>query len=164
MLEINPGLILWTILTFVIVVVILRAAAWKPLLAALNAREESIRTALRQADEARAQAQALLEENQKQRAQAEEQAHRLIKEGREMGERLKSEIVEKANSSSRHMVDQAKEEIHREKEAAIVQLREEVTDLVIVAAGKLLDANLDNAKQRSLVDAAILDIAKAPRQ
>lgn len=164
MLEINPGLILWTILTFVIVVVILRAAAWKPLLAALNAREESIRTALRQADEARAQAQALLEENQKQRAQAEEQAQRLIKEGRDMGERVKSEIVDKANASSRHMIEQAKEEISREKEAAIVQLREEVTDLVIVATGKLLDANLDDARQRSLADAAIRDIAKAPRQ
>jgi F-type H+-transporting ATPase subunit b len=164
MLDINPGLILWTILTFVIVVVILRATAWKPLLAALSAREESIRSTLRQADEARAQAQALLEENQKQRALADEQAQRLIREGRDMGERLKSEIVEKANASSRHMVDQAKEEIRREKEAAIVQLREEMADLAIAAAGKLLDANLDNAKQRTLVDAAIRDITKAPRQ
>jgi F-type H+-transporting ATPase subunit b len=162
MLDINPGLILWTILTFLIVLVILRAAAWKPLLAALNAREESIRTALRQAEEARAQAQALLDENRKQREQAEAQSQRLISEGRDMGERLKAEIVDKASSSSRHMIEQAKEEIRREKEASLVRLREEMSDLAIAVAGKLLDANLDDAKQRSMADAAIREISKAP--
>jgi F-type H+-transporting ATPase subunit b len=164
MLDINPGLILWTILTFVIVVMILRAVAWKPLLEALQVREEGIRSALRQADEARAQAQALLDENRKQRAQADEQAQRLVKEGREMGERLKGEIIDKANASSRLMIEQAKEEIRREKDAALTQLREEVSDLAIAAAGKLIDANLDSTKQRQLVDAAIRDIAKAPKR
>ncbi len=58
------------------------------------------------------------------------------------------------------MVEQAKEEIRREKEAALVQLRGEVADLAIMAAGKILDANLDTAKQRQLVDAAITDLNK----
>lgn len=160
MLEINPGLILWTILTFVIVVLILRAAAWKPLLAALTAREEKIRSSLQQAEQAQQEAQRLLEANRQQLAAAEEQSQRIISEGRALGERLKSEIIEKANSSSRHMIDQAKDEIKREKEAALVQLRGEVADLAIAAAGKLLDANLDTSKQRQLVDAAIKDLNK----
>lgn len=91
---------------------------------------------------------------------AEEQLQRIIREGRTLGERLKSEIIEKANASSRHMIDQAKEEIKREKDAALVQLRGEVADLAITAAGKILDANLDTAKQRQLVDAAIKDLNK----
>ena len=161
MLEINSGLILWTILTFVIVLIILRKAAWKPLLGALAAREESIRASLREAEDARAQAARLLEENKRQLAQAEQQSRRIIMEGRDMGDRLKGEILEKANATTRVMIEQAKEEIRREKDAALTQLRSEATDLVIAAAGKILDANLDTPKQRQLADAAIREIAGA---
>ena len=161
MLEINPGLILWTILTFVIVLLILRFTAWKSLLGALNTREESIRTSLDQAEKARLEAEKALEANRKELARAEEQAQRVITEGRDLGEKLKAEIVEKANASSRAMLAQAKEEIGREKEKALVQLRTEVADLAIGAAGKILDANLDNAKQRALVDTAIKDLTKS---
>lgn len=160
MLEINPGLILWTILTFVIVLVILRRTAWKPLLTALKEREDSIRTSLHDAEEARNQAQKLLDENKKLMATAETQSQKIIKEGRDMAERLKAEILEKANASSQQMVVQAREEIQREKESALTQLRSEVADLAITAAGKILDANLDPAKQRAIVDAAIRDINK----
>ncbi len=160
MLEINPGLIVWTIITFVIVLVILRATAWKPLLGALTAREEKIRSSLKDAQDAQEQARALLEENRKQLALAEEQSQRIIREGRDMGERLKAEILEKANASARSAVAQAREEIQREKESALTQLRTEVADLAIQAAGKILDANLDTAKQRALVDAVIRDINK----
>jgi F-type H+-transporting ATPase subunit b len=160
MLEINPGLIVWTIITFVIVLVILRATAWKPLLGALTAREEKIRSSLKDAQDAQEQARALLEENRKQLALAEEQSQRIIREGRDMGERLKAEILEKANASARSAVAQAREEIQREKESALTQLRSEVADLAIQAAGKILDANLDTAKQRALVDAVIRDINK----
>lgn len=160
MLEINPGLIVWTIITFVIVLVILRATAWKPLLGALTAREEKIRSSLKDAQDAQQQARALLEENRKQLALAEEQSQRIIREGRDMGERLKAEILEKANASARSAVEQAREEIQREKESALTQLRSEVADLAIQAAGKILDANLDTAKQRTLVDAVIRDINK----
>ena len=160
MLEINPGLIIWTIITFVIVLAVLRATAWKPLLGALTAREEKIRLSLTEAQNAQQQAQALLEENRKQLALAEEQSQRIIREGRDMGERLKAEILEKANTSARSAVEQAREEIQREKESALTQLRSEVADLAIQAAGKILDANLDTAKQRALVDAVIRDINK----
>ncbi len=160
MLEINPGLIVWTIITFVILLVILRAKAWKPLVQALTEREEKIRAALQHAEDAQAEAQRLLDENKRQLAKAEEQSQRVIKEGREMGEKLKSEIVEKANSSSRAMIEQAKDEIRREKEAALTQLRTEVADLAIGVAGKIIDQNLDTPKQRQLVDSAIKDLQK----
>jgi F-type H+-transporting ATPase subunit b len=161
MLDMNPGLILWTILTFILLLVILRAVAWKPLLGALTAREESIRTSLQDADNAQQEARRLLEENRKQLSQAEEQSQRIIREGRELGDRLKAEILDKANASSRQMIDQAREEIRREKDAALGQLRAEVADLAVAAAGKLLDANLDTAASRKLVDAAIRELPKS---
>jgi len=147
-------------LLFLVVLAILRFTAWKPLLAALTSREEKVRSSLERAEKAQQEAQRLLDENQRQLALAEEQSERIIREGREMGEKLKGEIVEKANASSRHMIDQAKDEIAREKEKALTQLRSEVADLAIAAAGKLLDANLDTPKQRQLVDAAIRELNK----
>jgi len=162
MLELNPGLVVWTIITFLVVLAILRVTAWKPLLAALAAREEKIRSSLEQAEQAREEAARLLEENKQQRTQAEQEAQRIIAQGREMGEKLKAELTEKAASSSRHMIDQAKEEIRREKEAALVQLRTEVADLAILAAGKIIDENLDTPKQRALVDQAIENINRKP--
>jgi len=160
MLEINPGLIVWTIITFLIVLAILRVTAWRPLLGALTAREDKIRNSLDDARKAQQQAQALLDENRKQLALAEEQSQRIIREGRDMADRLKAEILEKANASARSAVDQAREEIQREKESALTQLRSEVADLAIQAAGKILDENLDPAKQRKIVDAVIRDINK----
>jgi F-type H+-transporting ATPase subunit b len=158
MLEINPGLIFWTIVTFIVVLAILAKTAWKPLLHALTSREEGIRTALQQAEEANAEAKRLAEENKRQLAQAEAHAQQAMKEGREMGERLKAEIIEKANTSARGMIEQAKEEIRREKDAALIELRSEVADLAVTAAGKIIDANLDVNKHRSLVDNVIKDI------
>ncbi len=160
MLEINPGLIVWTILTFLIVVAILRGTAWKPLLKALNDREARIRESLQQAERAQSEAQRLLEENRKQLAAAEEQAARIIKEGRDLGEKLRGELLEKAQAASRQTVEQAKAEIGREKEAALNQLRSEVADLAVAAASKILEANLDAAQQRKLVDAAIQELSK----
>jgi F-type H+-transporting ATPase subunit b len=160
MLEIYPGLMLWTILTFLIVLFILRRTAWKPLVQALNDREEKIRSSLEEAENARIEAQRLLDENRQVLTDAEEQSARIIREGRAMGERLKNEILEKAQASSRLLVDQAKEEIRREKDSALAQLRSEVSDLAIAAAGKILDANLDNAQQRRLVDQAIQELSK----
>ena len=160
MFEINPGLIVWTIITFIAALVILRAVAWKPLLGALTAREEKIRTQIAQAESARREAERLLEENKAQLARADEQSQRMLRESRDMGERLKAEILEKAQQSARQMVDQAKEEIRREKDSALQDLRAEVADLAIGAAGKLLDANLDSPKHRALVDDAIRRMGK----
>ncbi len=159
MLEINPGLIIWTIITFVIVLLILRGTAWKPIVQALKDREDKIRTSLEEAEKARIEAARLLEENRQVLLDAEAQSAKIIRDGRDMGERLKAEILEKAQASSEKMVEQAKDEIRREKDAALIQLRGEVSDLAIAAAGKILDANLDNAQQRRLVDKAIQELS-----
>lgn len=158
MLDIEEGLIFWTIVTFIATMVVLSKVAWKPLVHALTSREEQIRTSLHQAEEAQAEAKKLLEENKRQLAQAEAHSQQAMREGRVMGEKLKAEIVEKANASARSMVEQAKEEIRREKDAALAQLRGEVADLAVTAAGKIIDANLDANKHRQLVDNVIKDI------
>lgn len=152
MLDINPGLIIWTIITFVLLVVILGKFAWKPLLQALQTREQEIADALHKAEEAKKDAERMMQENKAAMQKASIETARLIAEGRAMAEQVKNDIVAKANESAKKMLEQAKDEIAREKDAAVQQLRSEVADLAVTAAEKILDESLDGAKQKKMID------------
>lgn len=152
MLDINPGLIIWTIITFVLLVIVLGKFAWKPLLQALESREKEIAEALHAAEQAKKDAERMMQENRAAMERANAETARLIAEGRAMAEQMKNDIIAKAHQSAKQMLDQAKEEIVREKESAVQQLRSEVADLAITAAEKILDESLDAAKQKKLID------------
>ena len=160
MLDINPGLILWTIITFVILLIILTKTAWKPLVEALQAREQGIRDALRKADEARKDSERMLAEHKSALAKANEETARILKEGRELAEQMKNEIVAKAHESANTMMAHAKEDIQREKETALIQLKNEVADLAINAAEKIIEETLDESKQKKLVDKVLQKLPK----
>ena len=160
MLDINPGLIIWTLITFVLLVMVLSKFAWKPLLGALQEREHGIADALRQADEARKESDRVLNENKIILAKANEETARLIAEGRAMAEQVKNDIIAKANENAKLLMTQAKDEINREKEAALTQLRSEVADLAIAVAEKIVDETLDGAKQKKFVDKVLQQMPK----
>jgi len=160
MLDLNPGLIIWTAITFLILLFLLRKIAWKPLLNALQSREEKIQSSLERAEKAKEEAERLLEENRTNLQRAEDQAHQVIREGRAVAEKLKNEILEKANASSRRMIEQAKEEIQREKDVALAELRREVVDLAIQVASKILGEELDERHHRKVVEDFLRELPK----
>ncbi len=160
MLDINPGLIIWTMITFALLVVVLGKFAWKPILQALQAREHEIADALKKAEEAKKDAERMMKENQIAMDKASNETARLIAEGRAMAEQLKNDIVAKANESAKKMLEQAKDEISREKDAAMSQLRSEVAELSITVAEKILDESLDGAKQKKMVDKVLQQLQK----
>jgi F-type H+-transporting ATPase subunit b len=160
MLEINPGLILWTIITFVILLFILSKTAWKPLVDALQAREQSIREALHKAEEAKKESERMLAENKSALAKANEETARILKEGRELAEQMKDGIVARAHESAKAMMAHAKGDIQREKETALLQLKNEVADLAINAAEKILEETLDESKQKKLIDKVLQKLPK----
>ncbi len=160
MLDINPGLILWTIITFILLLFILGKVAWKPLMSALQAREQGIRDALLKAEEARKESERLLAENTMAVKRANEETSRILKEGRDLAEQMKNEIVAKAHESTKTMMEEAKEDIQREKETALLQLKNEVADLAVNAAEKIIDETLDEAKQKKLVDKVLQSLPK----
>ncbi|HLF13381.1 MAG TPA: F0F1 ATP synthase subunit B [Bacteroidota bacterium] len=160
MLDPNPGLIVWTIVTFVLLLLVLRKFAWKPLLKALHDRESSIRGTLEHAENAKAEAGRILEENRRQLARAGEESQKILGEGRALGEKLKQEIVDQANRQSRRMVDQARLEIGRDKDNALAQLRREVATLALQAAGKILNETLDEKRHRALIDESLSKLPK----
>jgi len=158
LLQIEPGLIIWTIVTFVFLLVVLRAVAWKPLLAMLAERETRIQDALAQADKARQEAEAAVEENRAAMAKAQAEAQQAVAEGRAAAERVAQEVRQRAEAEARQMLEQAQRTIRQEKDQAIQALRNQVAELAILAASKVLDENLDEERNRKLVDHFIGEI------
>jgi len=160
MLQLNTGLIIWTTLTFGVLLVILRAYAWKPILHYLQTREETIRQSLERAEEAKREAQRILEENKKNLANAEEVAQQVLREARELGEKLRAESVSRAKAEGDKLIDRARDEIERNKQLAVTQLHGLVAELAIKAAEKILNETMDEARQRKLVENFINSLGK----
>jgi F-type H+-transporting ATPase subunit b len=160
MFDINPGLIIWTIIVFVILSSLLGRFAWRPLLSALKEREDNIRGALDKAEQAKTEAEEMIRKNQENMAKAEEEYQRMVREAKAMAEKMKEDIVAKANEQARHDLQKAQEEIQRSVEEARQTLRAEVADLAIQATEKILDETLDASKQKKVVDAFINQLPK----
>tara|TARA_B100000809_G_scaffold260725_1_gene308196 strand:- start:2977 stop:3474 length:498 start_codon:yes stop_codon:yes gene_type:complete len=157
----HPGLMIWTIITFVVVLVILKAKVWGPLLAALDERERSIRDALESADRAREEAQAQHAEHQQRLAEAESQARKIVAEAREAAEKVGAQVVADAKEEAERTVQRAHAAIEADKRAALAELRREVADMAVGAAGAILNAELDAERNRKLADDFIADLPDA---
>lgn len=152
LLKVDPGLMIWTIITFVALLIVLKAAVWKPLLAMLDERERRIRDALSGAERARHEAERTLVEYKETLSKAEVEARERIQKATEQAHQERERIVSESHHQANRLVEDAKAEIQHEKERAIQELRQTVGDLAIQAASKLLDENLDNARNRKIVD------------
>ena len=158
LLSIEPGLIIWTIVTFVVLLVVLRAVAWKPLLTMLDEREGRIQEALSQADKARQDAEAAAAENREAISKAQAEAQAVVAQSREAAEQVAQNLQRRSQAEAAQMLEQARRTIGQEKERAILELRNQVGELAILAAGKILEENLDDARSRKIVDQFIDDI------
>jgi F-type H+-transporting ATPase subunit b len=151
MLSIEPGLLIWTIITFVTLLIVLRRVAWKPLLTALEQRESTIRNSLDEAQRARQESEQLLAENRRILANANRESARILEQGREEAERLHTSITEQAHAESQRMLDEARREIARERQLAVQEVKRVAADLALAAAGKLLHTVVAGEDHRRLV-------------
>jgi F-type H+-transporting ATPase subunit b len=152
LLTVNPGLIIWTIIIFVLLLFLLKKIAWKPLLTALHTREQSIKDAIENAEKLKAEAEIMIAENKKAMAQANAESMKVLNEAREAAGKIKDEIVHKANEQAKQILEQSKRDIQTEKESALSELRSEVADLAIKTAEKVIKENLDETKQKKIVN------------
>jgi F-type H+-transporting ATPase subunit b len=159
--SVDPGLMLWTIAVFMIVLWVLGKFAWRPILGALAAREDGIRGSIQRAESMRTEAEKLLAEHKAQLADARRQAQEIVASGREAGDRLKKEIEGKAREEGERMLERARSEIQRERDDAMDTIRREAVELAISAASRLLQQKLDAPGDRVLVE-AYLDEVKRP--
>lgn len=150
-LDINTGLMIWTIIIFAIVLAVLYKFAWPNILGAVEAREQHIRDLLAQAERDRAEAQSLLEENRRQLEVTRNEVQAALAESRESAEQVREEILAQARREHDEMLVRARREIQTERNAALESVRRETVDLAMAAAERLLRRNLSDADNRRLV-------------
>ena len=148
----DPGTVLWTVITFIVLAVLLAKFAWKPLLTTLQERERTIRESLEQAQKARAEGEETLRRNQEILAQARRETAAILDQGKREAESLRAEILAQARKEAQDLVEQGKRQVQFEQKQAMEQLRRQVADLAIQAAERLITRSLDDSAQRQLVD------------
>ena len=155
----DVGLLFWTLISFTILYLILRKFAWGPILGAVNEREEGIRKALLLAEKTREEMASLQSENEQTLKKARAEREALLKEAREIKQKLIDEAKNEAKNEAKKIIIQAQETIQSEKNAAIVDLKNQVASLSVDIAEKVLQEKVSNDKaQMSLVQELIKDV------
>ncbi|WP_276834151.1 F0F1 ATP synthase subunit B [Chryseobacterium cucumeris] len=153
------GLFFWQVLIFVGLIFLLKKFAWKPILDAVNEREEGIKNALVSAENARKEMQDLQADNQRILNEARAERDAMLKEAREMKEKMVADAKTEAQAQGQKMIDQAKAAIESEKNAAMAELKSQVSTLSLSIAEKLLKDELSNTEaQTKLVEKMLGDV------
>lgn len=148
----SGGLIVWTLVIFGVVMVVLSKFAFRPITAAVAARERALEEELEQAKRDRSEAANLLAQQRQLLEQAQGESQRLVGEARSAGDRVRQQLLEQAHAQQQDLLERARKEIDDERQRAIADLRREAVDLAIVGAGKVIEKNLDDQTNRKLVE------------
>lgn len=155
----GTGLILWQLIIFIALFLLLSKLAWKPIIASLKERENSIQSALDTAEKARLEMAQLKSDNEKLLKEAREERDRILREAREVSNRLKEEAQTDAKKSADKIVEDARAAINIEKQAAMKEVRTQVALFSIEIAERLMKKNLSEDKaQKDLVADYIKDL------
>jgi F-type H+-transporting ATPase subunit b len=150
-LNIEPGSILWTIITFLIIVWVIGKFGWKPILSGLKEREDTIRTDLETAKAERDKATAVLAEYQSALTGIKKEAAEIIQKAQESASQIMDEAREQSREQSRKEIERARAEIERETDAAKAELRKQVAGLTAQVTGKLVGSVLDAKQHEKLI-------------
>ncbi|MGQ1788276.1 MULTISPECIES: F0F1 ATP synthase subunit B [unclassified Saccharicrinis] len=149
----DPGLVFWTTLSFAILAFILKKYAWGPILNALKLRNETIEQSLQAAERAKAEVEDLVKTRQAMMDAAKNERDELLKETRELKDKILAEARTGAGLEANKIIDSARKQIETEKNAAIKELKKQVAELSIDIAGLLIESELkDDSKQKAIID------------
>ncbi len=155
----GPGLIIWQLFVFVLLVILLGKLAWKPILSSLKEREESIQQALDSAEKAKVEMAALKSDNEKLLREAREERDKILRDAREAGNRLHDQAQTDAKKNADKIIEDAKAIIQTEKNAALRDVKAQVAMFSLEIAEKLIKNNLkDDKAQKELADTFIKDL------
>lgn len=160
LLDVNPGLIIWTLVTFVLLLVLLKRMAWKPILTALDNRQNEIKDSLERAEKAKEEAQKILDENRASLSKAEEESKKIIDQSRTYAEDLKEQMLKDSKVQAQKIISDATTEIERKKESAFEELKNQIADISVNAAEKIMKENIDAEKNKQLVAKYLDEIRK----
>ena len=156
--EIDPGLFVWSVITFLILVGVLYRFAFNPLMRLQRARQAEIHQSILDAENLRDEAQQLLADYKRQLAQARTEADAIVDRARKAGESTKAEILEEARVQAQANLAKARQQIERDTNQALQKIREEAADLAITATAKVARSSLSEQDQLRLIKEAINEI------
>jgi F-type H+-transporting ATPase subunit b len=151
LVQLDPGLFIWTIATFLVLLTLLAKFAWGPLLKALDERQTLIRKSLDDAQQARQELERLNQEQQKIMASARAEADSIVSQSRSDAERLRQELRESARAEAANIVKNAERQIELQTHQALRQIRQEAVELSVAIASKLLARNLSKEDNDKLI-------------
>ena len=155
LIQVTPGLMIWTIVCFGITYYVLKKFAFAPLQSMLDQRQQSIRHSIEAADEARDEAQRLLEEHKKLIAEARGQGEAILAEARKTRESMEQRMREETEAERQRRLEETRKEIAAETARALQQIRTEVADLTLEAASRVVGRTLDAKRDQELIEEAI---------
>ena len=160
LVQLDPGLFLWTILTFLVLLGVLAKFAWNPLLKMLRDREELIRSSLDDAEKARAELERLNSEGEDIVNKARSGAQTILSEGKVAASKLKDETLNAAKDQAKSILSDAEKQIRIEKDKAIEEIKSEVVDLSLSVATKLIKKNISREDNQALIDDSLENVTK----
>jgi F-type H+-transporting ATPase subunit b len=158
LVQVDPGLFIWTIVTFLVLLTVLAKFAWRPLLDALETRQNAIRKSLDDAQQAKVELERLHVESGQIIQKARVDAEGIISQSRVDGDRLREEIRSKARTEADHIVKNAERQIQLETSRALEQIRREAVDLSVMIASKIIQRNLSTEDNQRLIDDALKQV------
>ena len=161
MLEVHGGLLAWTVLTFVLLLVVLKKVAWGPILDALDARENEIKDALNAAEKAREEAERVSSDYEDSIRKAQAEAQQIISDAKTAGEKVKLDLETVANDKADEIIEKAKAQIDTERVRVISEIKTVAIEISLSAAAKVIEKNLDSDDNRKLVNEALEGIGQA---
>lgn len=161
MLEVHGGLLAWTVITFVLLLVVLKKVAWGPILDALDARENEIKDALNAAEKAREEAGRVSSDYEDAIRKAQADAQQIISDAKTAGEKVKLDLEAIASEKADEIIEKAKAQIDAERVKVISEIKTVAVEISLSAAAKVIEKNLDSDDNRKLVNEALEGIGQA---
>ena len=158
MVQPDPGLFIWTILTFLVLLALLAKFAWKPLLQALESRQDSIRKSLDDADRAKKELERLQQESTQIIQEARINAESVIARSRSDAEKVREDLKLKAKEEADAILRNAQQQIQLQTRQALLDIRHEVADMAVLIASKVLERNVSKEDNERLIDEALKQI------
>ena len=152
LVKLDPGLFIWTILTFLLLLMVLAKFAWKPLLAMLDERQKSIDDSLLSAEKARQELEGINQKSEAILSKSRTEAQTIVTDAKSAADKLKEDIVLKAKKEADGQLEKAKNQISVEKDKALLEIRQEVVDLSITVAEKIIKKNISKDDNASIIE------------
>jgi F-type H+-transporting ATPase subunit b len=158
LIKVVPGLMIWTIVCFLITLFVLKRYAFGPIQKMLDERRERIRRSIEEAEHARTEARRLLEEHKALIGQARSQSEDILAEARKVAESMARRVKEETEADRHRRLEETKRQIEAETHRALQQIRTEVAELTLIATAKVTGKVLEDADHKRLIEDAIRDL------